>query len=175
MENIQSKSMTASTFTSTATSTSAPVSFLQWLDRIPGTVCKWFSDPTSKGWVINLFSVGMIVLPLLSLWYLWKLTRTMRVDDDDDATMEKNHTRAKYLVRESARLVASAIEKRTINVFEAYEDATQAAVMARTAKEIDKDAAKLSEDLGVDFFEYLSYTNTVLQELRSTLKQQTGF
>ena len=82
---------------------------------------------------------------------------------------------SKYLVRESARLVASAIEKRTINVFEAYEDATQAAVMARTAKEIDEDASKLSEDLGVDFFEYLSYKNTVLQELRSTLQQQTGF
>lgn len=160
-----------------STSTTAPVSFLQWLDRIPGYTVKWFQNPTCKGWVIKLFSMGMLVLPLVLLWYLWKFLiksrRTLVHDTDkDDAAMEKNHNRAKYLVRESARLVASAIEKRSTNVFEAYEDATLAAVMARTAKEIDEDASKLSNDLGVDFFEYLSYTTTVLQELRFTLQQQ---
>lgn len=48
---------------------------------------------------------------------------------------ERVHSRAKYLVRESARLVASALEKRKANnLLDAYEDAAQAAILARTAK-----------------------------------------
>lgn len=78
----------------------------------------------------------------------------------DEESIDKTHKRAMFLVREFARLVATALDKRNTSVLEAYENAAQAAVMARTAKEIDSDVSRLSDDLGVDFYEYLSYTGT---------------
>lgn len=43
-------------------------------------------------------------------------------------------------------------------------------MLARTAKEIDDDVSKLTQDLGVDFYEYLTYTASVLQDVRSKLR-----
>lgn len=94
-------------------------------------------------------------------------------DLSDEDVIERNHNRAKYMVRESAKLIASALEKRESAPIEAYEQALQAAVLARTAKEIHDDASRLSEELGVDFWEYLAYTSTVVQELRSNMLAKT--
>jgi len=68
-------------------------------------------------------------------------------------------------------MVHSALEKRPSNILEAYENAAQAAVLVRTAKEVDIDVARLTKDLGVDFHEYLSYTNAVLQDIRSQMRR----
>lgn len=98
-----------------------------------------------------------------------------RQDVDDASSTVRNHTKAKFLARESARLIKSAIDKRSESPFNAYEDAAQALVLARAAKEIDdEDVARLSQDLGVDFFEYLSYAGTVVQDLRSRVATATA-
>ncbi len=77
--------------------------------------------------------------------------------------------RSKFLIRESARLISLALEQRQANLLSAYENAVYASVLARTAKEVDDDTARLSNELGVDYHEYLSYTTTVLHELQTQL------
>jgi hypothetical protein len=57
--------------------------------------------------------------------------------------------------------------KRPSNILEAYENAAQAAVLVRTAKEVDIDVSRLTKGLGVDFHEYLSYTSAVPTASRS--------
>lgn len=118
--------------------------------------------------VAVLLGVGLLIAYGVK-WTYGRITGHRQSVDDDAA--DKAHSRAKFLVRESARLVASALEKRNSNLLDAYEDAAQAAVLARTAKEIDDDVSKLTQDLGVDFYEYLTYTASVLQDVRSKLRR----
>lgn len=165
-----------------APSPAAPKSLLQKIDDLPGVIYRrFFRDNNAKTTVIRLISLAMIAAMALVVVYVLRKTKLNRpfltatgiIERDallDEPIAERNHNRAKYLMRESARLVASAIEKRGSNVLEAYENAAQAAVLARTAKDIDENVSKLSEELGVDFHEYLSYTATVLQGLRSKLR-----
>jgi len=117
--------------------------------------------------VAVLLGVGLLIAYGVK-WTYGRITGHRQLVDDDAGG--KAHSRAKFLVRESARLVASALEKRGSNLLDAYEDAAQAAVLARTAKEIDDDVGKLTQDLGVDFYEYLTYTASVLQDVRSKLR-----
>lgn len=86
-----------------------------------------------------------------------------------DVCEEKAFALAKYLSRESAKLIAVALEKRSSRLYEAYESATQAVVMARLAKEVDPNTDRLSTELGVDFLEYITYTGNVLAELRARM------
>ena len=92
-----------------------------------------------------------------------------KTDLVDVSAKQRTHERAKFMVRESARLVANALEKRNTNRLEAYESAVQASVLVRTAKEMDDDFTQLNKDLGVNFYEYLSYTTAVLQDMRTNL------
>ena len=134
--------------------------------------------------VLRLAVVGVVALVVWgitkALWRgtkaLWRaLGGTGAAAGDEEETGNVAYERAKFLARESARLVAQALEKRTSNVLEAYEHATQAAVLARTAKELDDDPERsLGDDLGVNFLEYLSYTATVLQDVRSRLVSGYG-
>lgn len=156
-------------------------SIVEFIDRMPQLVwgpIKRFVGSNQKYMRLFLGAVfiGMMILLIFFLrktkfnhsFVIW----TGLVDQKDlvdESLMDKTHKRAMFLVRESARLVAIALDKRNTNVLEAYENAAQAAVMARTAKEMDSDVSKLSDDLGVDFYEYLSYTGTVLQSLRDNV------
>ena len=168
-------------------STTAPQSstWLTTLDALPLILCNvLFKDVGShaKKTVCWIVSLGMLGLLLGAIVYVLRLTKWNhrlvtytgiidRKDLVDEPVAERNHKRAKFLVRESARLVASALAKRETNLLDAYEDAAQAAVLARTAKEIDDDVSRLTEDLGVDFHEYLSYTATVLQDVRTKVRR----
>jgi hypothetical protein len=144
---------------------------LDALDRLPGMIL-----------VKPRRTALLVAVVATSGWLLWLVARARRSpvkqhrgeeENDDDASVA--YGRAKFLARESARLVAQALEKRTSNPLEAYEHATHAAVLARTAKELDHDPARhLGDDLGVDFLEYLSYTSTVLQDVRSRLLAAHG-
>jgi len=122
--------------------------------------------------------VAITLVLVTSLLYVMKktgLTQTALVKlgvlDPDDlrefSVIKCNHNHAKFMMRESAKLIASALEAKKISPIEGYEQALQAAVLARTAKEIHKDASKLGAELGVDFWEYLAYTSTVVNELRT--------
>jgi hypothetical protein len=117
-------------------------------------------------------SLGVVVALIVFFVYMVRKIIGLSLSLGGVTSEERVHSRAKYLVRESARMVASALEKRKANnLLDAYEDAAQAVVLARTAKEVDVDVARLTRDLGVDFHEYLSYTSTVLQEMRSQLRR----
>ena len=158
MENIQSKLVTAFQ------------KIWVFIDRLPQ---KFVEHPILAACLLMGLSL-FITIKFLKMTHLNQSFATWiglveKKDLVDESIEEKNHSRSKFLVRESARLVASALEKRSTNVLEAYENAAQASVLARTAKEMDTDVSKLSDDLGVDFYEYLSYTGTVLQELRSNV------
>lgn len=172
-------------YSPTASSPSSSTSWLRAVDRLPKAICNKLlpnvTDSIRKKYVCTFISLAMLALALLSLLYIlhrtqWNRTVAVytglvgRQELVDEPLVEKVHNRAKFLVRESARLVASALEKRGGNLLEAYEDAAHAAVLARTAKEIEPDVSQLSKDLGIDFYQYLSYTSTVLQELRSKLR-----
>ena len=84
-------------------------------------------------------------------------------------TTKKDGTKALFLARESARQVALAIEKRKHSPLEAYQSAVHAQVLAQTAKDISEDPKRLSENLGVDLYEYLAYTSSVLADVQSHL------
>ena len=132
------------------------------------------NDPQKRAVACKFLTVAVLLGVGLLIAYGVKRTYgriTGHRQSADDDTADKAHSRAKFLVRESARLVASALEKRGCNLLDAYEDAAQAAVLARTAKEIDDDVSKLTQDLGVDFYEYLTYTASVLQDVRSKLRR----
>lgn len=157
-------------------------SWIEHVDKLPETMYRtFFRENNARQTVAKLVSFAMIGTSLaLVVFFLRKtklnrvlLTATGIIERDailDEPVVQRNHNRAKYLMRESARLVASAIDKSGSNLLEAYENAAQAAAMARTAKDIDENVSKLSEELGVDFHEYLSYTTTVLQGLRQKLR-----
>jgi len=91
----------------------------------------------------------------------------------DESMAERALCRAKQLVRESARMIHSTLKKRLSNILEAYKNAAQSAVLARTAKDVYIDVARLTKDSGVDFHEYLSYTSAVLQEIRSQMRRKS--
>lgn len=158
-------------------------SWVERIDKLPETVYhRFFREHTqTRQTVANVFSFAMIGATVALTVFILRKTRLNRIlltatgiiEKDailDEPVVQRNHNRAKYLMRESARLIASAIEKSGSNLLEAYENATQAAVLARTAKDIDENVSKLSEELGVDFHEYLSYTTTVVQGLRNKLR-----
>ena len=156
-------------------------SFVERIDTLPETVYHRFFKDNSRQTIARVFSFAMMGATVaLVILFLRKtklnrvlLTATGIIEKDaivDEPVVQRNRNRAKYLMRESARLVASAIEKSGSNLLEAYENAAQAAVLARTAKEIDDDIGRLSEELGVDFHQYLSYTSTVVQGLRQKLR-----
>jgi hypothetical protein len=153
--------------------------FLATLDGLPRKLFPYVAF-LSKDTFVRIIRwtiiVGMAVLVgvLLKRTGLNKPLLTMvglldRQDIADAGHAERSHAKAKFLVRESARLVKSAIDKRVASPFEAYEDAAQALVLARAAKDVDDDVAKLSRNLGVDFFEYLTYAGSVAQDLRAGL------
>ena len=150
-------------------------SLLQTLDALPILLCNTFfatAGSRVKGMVCRAMSLGVVVALIVFFFYMVRKTLGLSLSLGGVTSEERVHSRAKYLVRESARLVASALEKRTANnLLDAYEDAAQAAVLARTAKEVDVDVARLTKDLGVDFHEYLSYTSTVLQDMRLQLRR----
>jgi hypothetical protein len=158
----------------TSTTAPSPLSWAQRCDRFPNMLMKKLvNDPQKRALACKVLTVAMLLGLLLLIAYTAKRVHRRIVghrQSVDDATADKTRSRAKFLVRESARLVASALEKRGTNLLDAYEDAAQAAVLARTAKEIDDDVSKLTQDLGVDFYEYLTYTASVLQEIRSKLR-----
>jgi biotin synthase-related radical SAM superfamily protein len=140
-------------------------------DKIPQLVLNvivWLYDNRER--VASAVVVALVVYVLtkagLVRWLFTKVGLLGTNDLNDVEVMERNHNRAKYMVRESGKLIASALEKRQTSPVEAYEQALQAAVLTRTAKEIHDDTARLSKELGVDFLEYLTYTTTVVQELR---------
>lgn len=169
MENIQSKPVTAFQ------------SIMDFIDRLPQEFIDRLWRPLKRFVGNNKIFFGIISMGFTFLFIFFlrktKLNRSFVIwtglveknELVDESVMEKTHKRAMFLVRESARLVATALDIRNTNVLEAYENAAQAAVMARTAKEMDSDVSKLSDDLGVDFYEYLSYTGTVLQSLRDNV------
>lgn len=158
-------------------------SWVERIDKIPESVYHRFfrENNAARQTVASVFSFAMIGATVALIIVVLRKTRLNRVlltatgiiEKDallDEPVVQRNHNRAKYLMRESARLVASAIEKSGSNLLEAYENAAQAAVLARTAKDIDENVSKLSEELGVDFHDYLSYTSTVVQGLRQKLR-----
>ena len=128
----------------TSTTATSPLSWAQRFDRCPNMLLKLFvNDPQKRAVACKFLTVAVLLgIGLLIAygvkWTYGRITGHRQLDDDD--TAEKAHSRAKFLVRESARLVASALEKRGSNLLDAYEDAAQAAVLARTAKEIDDEA-----------------------------------
>ncbi len=158
-------------------------SWVERIDTLPETVYHRFfrEHNAARHTIANIFSFAIVAATLALVVFVLRKTKLNRVlltatgiiEKDailDEPVVQRNHNRAKYLMRESARLVASAIEKSGSNLLEAYENAAQAAVLARTAKDIDENVSKLSEELGVDFHDYLSYTSTVVQGLRSKLR-----
>jgi len=147
-------------------------SWIQTVDALPILMCNTLLKSAGnrfKAIVCRAMSLALVIAILALVAYA--IRKGLDRVGGGVTTQDRAHSRVKYLVRESARLVASALEKRETNVLDAYEDAVQAAVLARTAKEVDGDVARLTKDLGVDFHEYLSYTNTVLQDMRLRLRR----
>jgi hypothetical protein len=158
-------------------------SWVERIDTLPERVYHRFfrEHNAARQTIASIFSFAVVGGSLALVVFVLRKTKLNRVlltatgiiEKDallDEPVVQRNHNRAKYLMRESARLVASAIEKSGSNLLEAYENAAQAAVLARTAKDIDENISKLSEELGVDFHDYLSYTTTVVQGLRTKLR-----
>ena len=85
------------------------------------------------------------------------------------APRSPTHSRAVYMARESAKLIAQALEAGSGDVVRAYAGAVQASVLAQTAKELVDDMSVLSRDLGVDMYEYLAYTSNVLRDAQDRL------
>lgn len=79
------------------------------------------------------------------------------------------YSRALYMARESAKLVAQALEDASHDVLQSYAGAVQANVLAQTAKDLVDDTTTLSKDLGVDIFEYLTYTSKVMTDVQKRL------
>ena len=147
---------------------------LQTLDALPLLTCNaLFQNAGSRVKWIACRAMSWTILLSILLFLTYMIRRGLGFLGGKGVTSEERaHSSANFLVRESARLVATALEKRGVDTLGAYEDAAQAAVLARTAKEVDVDVARLTKDLGVDFHEYLAYTNTVLQDLRVQMRRE---
>ncbi len=134
------------------------------LDRFPGFVYK------HRRVVLTVTAVAVVLV----LFKYQGILGSSRPPALGEGCEQKAFALAKYMARESAKLVAVALEKRSTRLLEAYESATQAAVMARMAKEVDPDTDRLSKELGVDFLEYIIYTGNVLAELRARLMSSSS-
>jgi hypothetical protein len=80
--------------------------------------------------------------------------------------------KAVYMVRESARHVADAIENQKNNPLSSYYHAVHANVLASVAKDMTDDTSKLSNSLGVDIYDFLSYTQQVVSETEHRLSRR---
>lgn len=147
-----------------------PQSWFQRVDTLPNALVR------NRAYIPTVERLLKLVMVILLVWgtcYLLKCARVNRFVATSIGLMDKsdfkNVARPKVMVRESARLVAKALEKRSSNPLEAYENAVQASVLVRTAKEMDDDVSKLTKDLGVDIHEYLSYTTAVMEDLRKNI------
>lgn len=111
-----------------------------------------------------------VVIFLLCLYYR-RRKKVERVPEDKHLSPSPSNVISKslWLARESAREVAQALEVRSTNVRRAYEGALKADILARTARDISPNMDDLSKSLGVDFFEYLAYTSSVLSDVESAI------
>lgn len=108
-------------------------------------------------------ALGTVLLLALGIW--WIIRRYRRKDAPGSDILAD---RAQELARESARLVATALEERDQQPMQAYFHAVQAVVMARTAQELES-GPRLSASLGIDFSEYIHYTSKVLGDIQTRL------
>jgi hypothetical protein len=76
----------------------------------------------------------------------------------------------KYLISQSARHIDSAVSLRNSNPLLSLEKAIYGNVLAHTAKDMTDDKTALSKELSVDVYAYLDYTNTVLSQIKNSIK-----
>lgn len=112
-------------------------------------------------------AVAAVALVGVAAWLLWKRFFAKKKPKHTTNVLQE---RATELARESARLIATALEERSSSSFlQAYFNAVQAVVLARTAQELEPN--NLSSLLGIDYPEYVSYTSNVLGEIQHQLLQ----
>jgi hypothetical protein len=124
------------------------------------------------------FLLGGVVVVVLGLWGWTKIRGTRGgggggfVRLPSAAPLSSPTSKATYLARESAQHVAQSIDWRSRGyLMQAFQSAVKAQVMAQTAKDICDETQRLSDSLGVDIFEYLSYTSSVLADVENQIKR----
>lgn len=125
--------------------------FLDKVDRSYALFCR------NKRWVCVTLSLLLLVCVVR---YIFRRLRC-------PAGLEKV---IKYLLTSSARHIDSAVSLRNSQPLVAYEHAIYGAVMANTAKDLVDDKTAFSQDLGVDVYAYLEYTNQVVTQLKHSIK-----
>ena len=78
------------------------------------------------------------------------------------------------LIRESARRISEAIDLRTEIPLKAYRLATEAQVLAQTARSLTPSVTSLSKSVGVDVGEYIAYTDSVQSDIEKRMTQRRG-
>lgn len=124
-------------------------SAVDWLDR----TAEFLRKPLFWGIVLAAIVVG----------YLYRKLRPV-------AKPPSSSPRPAYLIKESARVVASALEVRQHDPVLAFQQAVQAQTMAQIAKDATSNMDELTTALGVNMMDYMTYVSDVVTDTRSRLR-----
>lgn len=121
-------------------------------------------------WCTGAVLVSIVILVMM-LWVRRKPCR--EPSKPGSGSGSGSDTPGMQYVRESARTISAALHHMgNRDYLEGLEGAVRALVLAEVAQTVDDNTTRLTQALGVDFHEYLSYVGTVVTEARSRLERR---